>query len=370
METVRVLPGAGEKHKQQTEDAAMTGMFSRDVQSRSMEQTVSQTEKLAGQLCSVMAAYTRKTAGLRDKGDQLVGQLLDLSRSEDPELQLGLKNLAEDLAMVQDYRQAQVDRLESRVLAPLKAYGDIVKNKRAELKKFSADRSREMKEIQKLEKIRLKNPADRQSISQAEVSVQKASNNAQRSTRLMEDAIMDFQKNKLEDIKTIFTDFVTVEMLFHAKALEIYTHTFHNLEAMELHRDLELFSSRVRLQTSSPLSWTVRDTLCTTVLFRAPAAEGGSGSSQRPRQNLYPGLAALYADRGTRRRSFRESRRRKTRKRSQTQRLRPPDARTQLIVVEDLIKKMEAVGVKTRGTTSGDCRLDSCKTSLGQSVHS
>ncbi|KAJ0022697.1 hypothetical protein NQD34_014831, partial [Periophthalmus magnuspinnatus] len=214
----------------------------RDVQAKTMEQTVSTTEKLLSQLCSVLAAYTRKTAGLRDKGDALVGQLLDLSRSEDPELQLGLKNLAEDLAMVQDYRQAQVERLESRVVAPLKAYGDIIKNKRTEVKKFSADRSREMKEIQKLEKIRLKNPADRQSIVSSEKKqlAQKASNNAQRSTKLMEEAIMDFQKNRLEDIKTIFTDFITVEMLFHAKALEIYTHTFHNLEAMDLHRDLEV----------------------------------------------------------------------------------------------------------------------------------
>ncbi|KAJ0059679.1 hypothetical protein NL108_009811, partial [Boleophthalmus pectinirostris] len=175
----------------------------RDVQVKTMEQTVSHTEKLLGQLCSVLAAYTRKTAGLRDKGDALVGQLQDLSRSEDPELQLGLKNLAEDLAMVQDYRQAQVERLESRVVAPLKAYGDIIKNKRAEVKKFSADRSREIKEIQKLEKIRLKNPADRQSIvsSEKKQHAQKASNNAQRSTRLMEEAIMDFQKNRLEDIK-------------------------------------------------------------------------------------------------------------------------------------------------------------------------
>uniref|UniRef100_A0AAV2JIP6 Biogenesis of lysosome-related organelles complex 1 subunit 7 n=1 Tax=Knipowitschia caucasica TaxID=637954 RepID=A0AAV2JIP6_KNICA len=95
-----------------------------------MEHSIAQTEKLLGQLCTGLASYTRKTAGLRDKGDLLVTQLMDLSRPEDPELQLGLKNLAEDLAMVQDYRQAQVERLESRVLMPLKAYGDIIKNKR------------------------------------------------------------------------------------------------------------------------------------------------------------------------------------------------------------------------------------------------
>uniref|UniRef100_A0AAV2JGH8 Protein FAM92B n=1 Tax=Knipowitschia caucasica TaxID=637954 RepID=A0AAV2JGH8_KNICA len=136
------------------------------------------------------------------------------------------------------------------------AYGPCVSQ--AEVKKLSADRCREMKEIQKLEKIRLKNPTDRQSI--AEVSVQKASSNAQRNTRLMEEAIVDFQRNKLEDIKCIFTDFITVEMLFHAKALEIYSHTVQSLEAIDLHRDLEMFSGRICTQdflssrVDSPLS--------------------------------------------------------------------------------------------------------------------
>lgn len=129
---------------------------------KSIEQTLKHAEKYLGDICSLLAAYTRKTAKLRDKADLLVVQLFDFSRTEDPELQISLKNLAEDLAMVQDYRQAQVrdtevmhtpiqtlehvdvmmnslllqvERLETRVVAPLKAYGDIVKNKRVRLNK-------------------------------------------------------------------------------------------------------------------------------------------------------------------------------------------------------------------------------------------
>lgn len=145
---------------------------SRDVQVKSMEQTVKHAEKYLGEICSLLASYTRKTAKLRDKADLLVAQLFDFSRTEDPEVQIGLRNLAEDLAMVQDYRQAQVreivviimdckkwfscinvicflhqilkhivvvmmnalllqvERLETRVVSPLKAYGDVVKSKR------------------------------------------------------------------------------------------------------------------------------------------------------------------------------------------------------------------------------------------------
>ncbi|XP_015224904.1 PREDICTED: protein FAM92B-like isoform X2 [Cyprinodon variegatus] len=129
---------------------------------QAMELVLNNSEKHLGELCSILASYTRKTAKLRDKVDVLVSALFDFSRSEDPEFQVGLNNLAEDLAMVQDYRHAQVERLETRVVSPLKAYGDIFKHKRTELKKFSADLNREQKEVQKLEKLRLRNPADRQ----------------------------------------------------------------------------------------------------------------------------------------------------------------------------------------------------------------
>ncbi|XP_029134021.1 CBY1-interacting BAR domain-containing protein 2-like [Labrus bergylta] len=228
----------------------MNSLFSRDVQVKSMEQTVKHAEKHLGELCSLLASYTRKTAKLRDKADLLVAQLFDFSSTEDPELQIGLKNLAEDLSMVQDYRQAQVERLETRVVAPLKAYGDTVKNKRVDLKKLSTDLNKELKELQKLEKMRLRNPADRQGISQAEVNAQKASNNAHRSIRQLEETITDFQRQKLEDMKRIFIDFITVEMLFHAKALEVYTHTYHNLEGIDTQKDLELFIGRIKMSDS------------------------------------------------------------------------------------------------------------------------
>lgn len=38
----------------------------------------------------------------------------------------------------------------------------------------------------------------------------------------------------------IFTDFITVEMIFHAKALEVYTHTYHSLEELDVQKDLEV----------------------------------------------------------------------------------------------------------------------------------
>lgn len=88
---------------------------------KSIEQTVEHAEQYLGQICSLLASYTRKTARLRDKADLLVAQIRDFSDTEDPEFQTGLKILAEDLALVQDHRQAQVRDLQAEcpVLYPL-----------------------------------------------------------------------------------------------------------------------------------------------------------------------------------------------------------------------------------------------------------
>lgn len=80
----------------------------RDSQVRAMESTVTNAERYFGQFCSLLASYTRKTARLRDKADQLVKQLIDFANTETPELRATIRDFAEDLAKVQDYRQAEV----------------------------------------------------------------------------------------------------------------------------------------------------------------------------------------------------------------------------------------------------------------------
>ncbi|XP_030058568.1 CBY1-interacting BAR domain-containing protein 2 isoform X2 [Microcaecilia unicolor] len=189
----------------------MNLILSRDAQVKIMENTVNNAEHYFGQFCSLMASYTRKTAKLRDKADVLVKQLIDFANTENPELRTALKNLAEDLAKVQDYRQAEVARLETKVVSPLKVYGTIVKQKRAESE------------------------------------VHRASVDANRTTQQLEETIDEFQKQKLKDIQKIFSDFLTVEMLFHSKALEIYSSTFQNLEEFDSEKDLEDFRSKIHI---------------------------------------------------------------------------------------------------------------------------
>ncbi|KAL4629956.1 protein FAM92A1 isoform X1 [Arapaima gigas] len=218
----------------------------RDSQTRQIQDNISNVEKHFGELCQLFAGYVRKTARLRDKADLLVREVSLYADSETPSLKSGLKNFAEQLAKVQDYRQAEVERLEAKVIEPLKSYGTVVKIKREDLKTAQSARSREAKQMQQLERMRQRNPSDRQIIrfvllSKAESELQRATMDATRTTQQLEETIDEFQKQKIRDIKKIFGEFITVEMAFHAKALEVFTTAYQHIQNVDEEEDLEVF---------------------------------------------------------------------------------------------------------------------------------
>ncbi|XP_016296176.1 protein FAM92A1 isoform X2 [Sinocyclocheilus anshuiensis] len=213
----------------------------RDTQTKQIQENITNVEKHFGDLCQLFAAYVRKTARLRDKADLLVKEVGLYADTETPNLKCGLKNFADQLAQIQDYRQAEVERLEVKVIEPLKAYGNIVKTKREDMKQTQTARNREAKQMQQLERMRQRNPSDRQIISQAESELQRATMEATRTTRQLEETIDDFEKQKIRDIKKILGEFVTVEMAFHAKALEIYTTGYQHIQNVDEEGDLEVF---------------------------------------------------------------------------------------------------------------------------------
>uniref|UniRef100_A0AAY4CMD9 Protein FAM92A1 n=1 Tax=Denticeps clupeoides TaxID=299321 RepID=A0AAY4CMD9_9TELE len=213
----------------------------RDTQTRQIQDNITNVEKHFGDLCQLFAGYVRKTARLRDKADLLVKEVNVYADTETPNLKNGLKLFADQLAKVQDYRQAEVERLEAKVVEPLKSYGTVVKLKREDLKTTQNARNREAKQMQQLERMRHRNPSDRQIIAESEL--QRASMDATRTTRQLEETIDDFEKQKILDIKKIFGEFVTVEMAFHAKALEVYTTAFQHIQNIDEEGDLEVFRS-------------------------------------------------------------------------------------------------------------------------------
>ncbi|XP_078543172.1 CBY1-interacting BAR domain-containing protein 1 [Lissotriton helveticus] len=218
----------------------------RDIHTRQIQDAVTNVETHFGDLCQIFAAYVRKTARLRDKADLLVKEVHAFADTETPSLKHGLKNFADELAKLQDYRQAEVERLEAKIVEPLKSYGAVIKLKREDLKVTLSARNREGRQLAQLERTRQRNPTNRQIISQAESELHRATMDAARTSRQLEETIDNFEKQKMKDIKKIFSEFVTIEMLFHGKALEVYTAAYQNIQNIDEEDDLQVFRSSLR----------------------------------------------------------------------------------------------------------------------------
>ncbi|KAF6737847.1 Protein FAM92A1 [Oryzias melastigma] len=221
----------------------------RESQTKKIQDNITKVEKHFGELCQLFAAYSRKTARLRDKGDLLVKQIELHADTETPDLKRGMKEFADHLAKIQDYRHAQVQRLDAKVVEPLKSYGAVVKRKREDVKMTQSAIDKEAKQEAQLEKTRLRNPSDRQiiftffSTYQAESELQRATMDAARTTKQLEETIDEFERQKIQDIKKIFSEFVTVELCFLGKALEVYTSAYQSIQSVDEEADLEVFRS-------------------------------------------------------------------------------------------------------------------------------
>nr|XP_038954226.1 CBY1-interacting BAR domain-containing protein 2 isoform X1 [Rattus norvegicus] len=83
-------------------------------------------------------------------------------------------------------------------------------------------------------------------VRQAETSAQRASVDTNRSTHYLAETVDAFQEQKLKDLQRIFSDFVIIEMVFHAKAVEVYSSAFQTLENYNLETDLQDFRAKMR----------------------------------------------------------------------------------------------------------------------------
>ncbi|XP_008207659.1 uncharacterized protein LOC100123748 [Nasonia vitripennis] len=218
-----------------------------------VQERIDAVEKHFAELCSVFAAYTRKAARLRDKNDEVAKTIQTYADAEDINRSMStcLVNFANTLSVVGDYSDAQVQRLNSKVVAPLSQYQNTCKRAKENVKSTFAARDEELKRKRMLEKVREENPKNQQRISQAKSNLMKATVEVSRVVKGLEEQIDSFEKQKLHDIKTILLSFVTVQLSFHAKAVELLTKAYQDVAEIDEAQDLEEFRETMKATESS-----------------------------------------------------------------------------------------------------------------------
>lgn len=210
-----------------------------------MQQRVGDVENFFGDLCAELVSYTRRTAKLRNNGDEIARILLDYSVKEkiNRSSAATLKKLSEHLATLEDHRHTEVDRLVGKVVNPLASYGDEIKKIKTYLKTESAARKRELASRKKLERS-----STAEQSRQAEIQLHNSILDANKSADTLERSVVEFEARRLKGLKTILSDFIQIEMLWHAKALETLSESFNSLQS--LHEEADLLNFRSTLMRS------------------------------------------------------------------------------------------------------------------------
>ncbi|VDL15644.1 unnamed protein product [Hymenolepis diminuta] len=220
-----------------------------EAQSKFFNERVSQIEEYFGDLC---AEFIR---------DELSKILLNYSVNEKINRTTArtLKQFAELLSLLEDYRHAEVDRLLAKVIIPLSTYGDEVKRIRTNIKVETAARKKEVSQLKRLSRDPHKGSDDR---------INNAARDALRSAEALENHVVQFEAKKLKGLKEILTDFVHIEMLWHAKALETLTNAFNVVQSLQEDVDLADFRNTLfRSGTSASLNANVQQVGLSTRLY-------------------------------------------------------------------------------------------------------
>ncbi|KAJ0182056.1 hypothetical protein K1T71_002778 [Dendrolimus kikuchii] len=215
--------------------------LSYEQQAKFIQDRITTVEKNFGEMCVAFGDYTRKTARLRDMGDELTKVLKDYANNElvNKSLSSGLDNLALTLTAIEEYRNCQVQRLEAKVLGELCQYEAICKHAREELKHTMSVRDKELSRKKVLDKARERQPYNRQQVTYAESELLKASVEMSRTAKGLSEQTEFFERRKLQQLKTLLSDFIMIEMTFHAKAVELLTVAHQQISNINDKADLE-----------------------------------------------------------------------------------------------------------------------------------
>ncbi|XP_026726868.1 protein FAM92A [Trichoplusia ni] len=222
--------------------------LSYEQQAKFIQDRITNVEKNFGDLCVAFGDYARKTARLRDMGDELVKVLKDYANNEivNKSLSSGLENLSTTLTALEEYRNCEVQRLEAKVIGELCQYETICKHAREELKHTMNVREKELARKKVLDKARERQPFNRQQVTYAESELLKASAEMSRTAKGLSEQTEFFERRKLQQLKTLLSDFVMIEMTFHAKAVELLTVAHQQINDINDKSDLENFKRKLR----------------------------------------------------------------------------------------------------------------------------
>ncbi|GJQ84080.1 hypothetical protein Trydic_g12060 [Trypoxylus dichotomus] len=280
-----------------------------EQEAKFIQDRINSVEKNIAELCFAFSGYSRKAARLRDKGDEIAKITLSYAESEEinKTLSNSLVNFANTISLISDYGNLRVLNIDKKVVEEFSQYENICKNAKEDVKQIYGVRSREIARKRQLDRARERAPRHRQQIIQAETELVKASTEVAKTIHNLEEHITTFEKQKLRDLKTILLNYITVEMGYHAKCLELLTKAYQDVKSIDEDADLEDFQKvRGKFEMEFKKSLRMPDVLPNTgnrrgSLFRASHSLGSLSSLFSTPKKKHPGIPVSTINKSTKR---------------------------------------------------------------------
>lgn len=275
----------------------LSGTIHNESQSKVINDRIALLETTMGGLCDTFGKIARKNARLRDTTDGLVAQLTEYSAKEkiNTNSKKGLVSFGSFVSAVEDYRNAMIERVEKKIIQPISKYQEYLKSSKKIIKSTLTVRDKEKQKQQKLNQLLQSQPDNGRHIAQAEANAESASQTVSTQDRILNEEIDKLENKKLTDMKELMMEYAHIQMIFHAKALEMLTVGYQELLDINTEDDLEEFrnaftqsnmkvpqtSSRHNLNTSQKNSY---DSLYNDNGGSLPTTPKGSRANNSPRR--------------------------------------------------------------------------------------
>ena len=165
--------------------------------------------------------------------------------SELPQTRLALAGISEAIQDIQEYRKIMYNTIEARVQQPLSLYKTFVSKAKDDLKSRESARKRENDKQSLMEKLNIKE-SNRAKLAKGHLELAGANHEMFHTSLALAEHIDSLEAKKIEDVRAILKDFLTIQMEFHCRSIEILTDAVGFLDSCEMENDLGEIRERMR----------------------------------------------------------------------------------------------------------------------------
>ena len=174
-----------------------------------------------------------------DRQDCLALTLSTYAEEESPTVQLALASVSDNIFAANEYLRVLVKTLQNQVIHSLSSYAAICKKERDSFSGYQALSKRRATALNALEKLKSKSPGKSQSRGKKEIKSQETVVRITKQLKELENQLRSFEKTKAEDLKKALQFYIHGNIVYHAKALELYTKSYQALSKVNIDDHLQ-----------------------------------------------------------------------------------------------------------------------------------